>query len=57
MRRKFEQVKAYSKIIKYKRNTGQTEEVQQPNHNKQKEEKLEEEGAIVDMPKNEDFED
>lgn len=53
MRRKYEQVKAYSKIIKYKRNTGLTQEVQPP----RAEEKLEEERAVVDVPRNEDFED
>ena len=56
MRRKYEQVKAYSKIIKYKRNTGQQQEVQPPALN-QREEKLEEEREVVDVPKNEDFED
>lgn len=45
-------MKAYSKIIKYKRNTDHTEEVQQPVHNKQKEERLEEERELVDVPKN-----
>jgi hypothetical protein len=54
MRRKHEQAKAYAKIIKYKRTTGQTEEVtiSQPNLNQ----KIEEE-PLPDVPKNEEFED
>jgi hypothetical protein len=55
MRRKHEQAKAYAKIIKYKRTSGQTEEVQQPQTNPNYE-KIEEE-PLPDMPKNEDFED
>ncbi len=41
MRRKYEQVKAYSKIIKYKRGTHEGQEVSLPNTNFLREEKLE----------------
>lgn len=55
MRRKHEQAKAYAKIIKYKRTSGQTEEVQQPRPSPSAE-RIEEE-PLGELPKNEEFED
>ena len=55
MRRKHEQAKAFAKILKYKRTSGQVEEVTEPIHPTNKE-KIEEE-SYQEMPKNEEFED
>lgn len=54
MRRKHEQAKAYAKIIKYKRTTGQAQEIEHPQpthpHHTHQE-------PLPDIPKNEEFED
>lgn len=55
MRRKHEQAKAYAKILKYKRTSGQVEEVKELAHLPVAE-KIEEE-PHQEMPKNEEFED
>ena len=53
MRRKYEQIKNYAKIVKYKRGTGETEEMQL----KQQPQSIDEEHMPEEVPKNEDFED
>lgn len=57
-RRKYEQLKNYSKIIKYKKNTGAAREVQPAHQNTfEKEEEIEQHIQTEKLPANEEFED
>jgi hypothetical protein len=57
MKRKYEQVKDYAKIMKYKRKTGEVQEVSFNNPQTHQQDEIEEEKPNVDHLRNEDFED